>query len=52
MSKEYKALGNRFNELAKIIKSDKAIGIIKSTPPEIYQEQNDVAVKMMKLNNH
>jgi len=49
MNTEYKELKNRFDELSNIIKSYKADGVFKSTPPELYQEQNDVAVKMMKL---
>ena len=49
MNKEYKVLKNRFDELSNIIKSYKEIGVIKSTPLELYKEQNEVSLKLMNL---
>ena len=50
MSLEYRLLKKRFDELSSIIKEGNAIGAIKSTSPRIFQEQNDVAMKMMTFN--
>ena len=41
-------LKDRFNILSEIIKKGNGIGVIQSTSPEIFQEQNDIAVKLMK----
>lgn len=49
MTKEYKELQDRFNELSEIIKSNKALGSCKNTSHEIYGEQSEVAMKMMKI---
>lgn len=51
MNTEDKELKKRFDELSQIIKSNNALGSCKNTSPEIYDEQNKVAMKMMKLNS-
>lgn len=46
---KYKELKKRYSFLCEEIKSYNKIGIVKSTPPKLYQEQNDIAIKIMKL---
>ena len=45
----YRELKKRWDFLCEEIKSHKEIGVIKSVPPELFQEQNDVALKMMQM---
>lgn len=45
----YRELKKRWDYLCEEIKSYNKIGVVKSTPPELFQEQNDIAIKMMKL---
>ena len=49
MNTEYKELKKRFDELSQIIKSNNALGSCKNTSHETYEEQNNVAMKMMRL---
>ena len=46
---KYRELKKRFNELSKEIKSYKEIAVVKSAPHELFEEQNKVAMKIMKL---
>ena len=41
-------LEDRFDILSEIIKKGNGICVIQSTSPQIFQEQNDIAIKLMK----
>ena len=45
----YRELKKQWDFLCEEIKSYKEIGVIKSVPPELFQEQNDVGLKMMQM---
>jgi len=45
----YRELKKRWDYLCEEIKNYKEVGVVKGVPPELFQEQNDIAIKMMKL---